>query len=497
MSDQWFFEIGDGQTYGPYPLEKLQKWAASGNLMPTHRVRHAESEEWTIAAYVPGLELTTVSVAPVFAAATEDTKAPKTLGTLVRGLGRKKDLAPAAGDPAHAAASKPQAPREPPDIVGLCTQVLEAAFSRGASDIHIDPEENIVLIQIRVDGELETLRKLPKTLHSPVVTRFKVLSNMDIAEKRQPQDGRFSCTLGPQQRRISVRSACLPTTHGERITLRLLALETDQLTLNRLGMSKASHDLFVQFASQKQGMILLTGPTGSGKSTTLYAALRHRLANFPGRIITVEDPVEYDLIGVAQSEIDAADKLRFDTALRTILRSDPDVIMIGEIRDFDSADIAIKAALTGHLVFSSLHANSAAGVITRLIDMGILPFQVAATLRLCIAQRLVRKLCPNCRKPRPLTSVEAHGLGQPELTGTTVFDPGRCEGCQRRGFRGRVGLFELLPVDEQLSAKIVSGGDEGELQRHMQETNIPRLRDDAREKVLAGTTSFSEVVAFM
>ena len=194
---------------------------------------------------------------------------------------------------------------------------------------------------------------------------------MDIAERRMAQDGRFFQCLGPQQRRIHIRAATLPTTHGERITLRLLAVETEQLTLNRLGMSEVATRTFAQYTSQKQGMILLSGPTGAGKSTTLYAALRHRMANHPGRFITVEDPVEFDIVGVAQIEVDTADKVRFDTVLRNILRSDPDVIMIGEIRDHDSADVAIKAALTGHLVFSSIHTNSAAGVITRLIDMGL------------------------------------------------------------------------------------------------------------------------------
>jgi type II secretory ATPase GspE/PulE/Tfp pilus assembly ATPase PilB-like protein len=478
MNDQWYFDIGDGNTYGPFPLEKLKKWAASGNLMPTHRVRNAESEEWIIAAYVPGLEVTTaVTDLPPPAPVEEE---GKSFGKLVRRLkGKGKD--------AQAAAE--------PDIVALCDELLEAAFLRRASDIHIDPEEKIVLVQLRVDGELETLKKLPKAQHSPVVTRFKVMSNMDIAEKRLPQDGRFMVPLGPQQRNVSIRAACLPTTHGERMTLRLLAVETEQLTLNRLGMSKAAYDTFIAHASQKQGMVLLTGPTGSGKSTTLYAALRHRLANYPGRIITVEDPVEYDVVGVAQSEVDAADKLRFDTALRTILRSDPDVIMIGEIRDFETVDIAIKAALTGHLVFSSLHTNSAASVITRLIDMGVLPFLVAATLKLCIAQRLIRRLCPKCRKPRPLTDPEAHILGQPNLAGATVYEPGRCAACNERGFRGRVGLFELLPIDNHLASRIVAGCDEGELIRYMQEHKLTMLRDDAVDKLLTGATSFSEVVA--
>jgi type II secretory ATPase GspE/PulE/Tfp pilus assembly ATPase PilB-like protein len=241
-------------------------------------------------------------------------------------------------------------------------------------------------------------------------------------------------------------------------------------------------------------MILLTGPTGSGKSTTLYAALRYRLANHPGRIITIEDPVEYDIVGVAQSEVDSADKLRFDTALRTILRSDPDVIMIGEIRDFDSVDIAIKASLTGHLVFSSLHTNSAAGVITRLIDMGVLPYQVAATLRLCVAQRLVRKLCPQCRQKRALTNVEAAALGQPKLVGATVYEPGRCTACNERGFKGRVGIFEMLPVEEDVASQIVAGCDETSLLKLMRERGIPRLRDDAVEKLLAGHACYSDMV---
>jgi type II secretory ATPase GspE/PulE/Tfp pilus assembly ATPase PilB-like protein len=346
-----------------------------------------------------------------------------------------------------------------------------------------------------VDGDLEMLRKLPKALHSPVVSRFKVIANMDIAERRQPQDGRFVVPLGPEERRIAIRVACLPTTHGERLTLRLLALGAEQLTLNRLGMSPAAYDIFVKYAGQENGMILLTGPTGSGKSTTLYAALRHRLAHFSGRIITVEDPVEYDIVGVAQSEVDSADKLRFDTALRTILRSDPDVIMIGEIRDFDSVDIAIKASLTGHLVFSSLHTNSAAGVITRLIDMGVMPYQVAATLRLCVAQRLIRRLCQKCRTPRALTAAEAKVAGRPHLAGAMIYQPGRCEECKERGYRGRVGIFELLPVDEELADKIMGGCDELDILRYMAEKKIARLWDDAVDKVLAGQTTFAEIAS--
>jgi type II secretory ATPase GspE/PulE/Tfp pilus assembly ATPase PilB-like protein len=243
-------------------------------------------------------------------------------------------------------------------------------------------------------------------------------------------------------------------------------------------------------------MILLSGPTGSGKSTTLYAALRHRLANHPGRFITVEDPVEFDIVGVAQIEVDAADKVSFDTVLRNILRSDPDVIMIGEIRDYDSADVAVKAALTGHLVFSSIHTNSASGVITRLVDMGLQRFQVAATVRLCIAQRLARRLCPDCRRPRQLAAAEAAAVGRPDAAGAKIYDPGAgCERCNHRGYQGRVGLFELLPIDEDLARRIVDGANEVEIASRARERKIPGLRDDAAMKLLAGVTSFDEIVA--
>jgi type II secretory ATPase GspE/PulE/Tfp pilus assembly ATPase PilB-like protein len=481
--DQWYFEIGDGQTYGPFPLDKLRKWAASGNLMPTHRVRRADSSEWTIAAYVPGLELTTADTTVAPAAAEDEDAGRGKLGSLIKkitGKGRGK----ADGSDLQQA-----------DIVEICNELMEIAYERNASDIHIDPEENITLVQLRVDGVLETLRKMPKSLHSPIISRFKILSRMDIAERRMAQDGRFFQCLGPQQRRIHIRAASLPTTHGERLTLRLLAVETEQLTLNKLGMSELATRTFATYTAQRQGMILLSGPTGSGKSTTLYAALRHRMANHPGRFITVEDPVEFDIVGVAQIEVDTADKVRFDTVLRNILRSDPDVIMIGEIRDLGSADVAIKAALTGHLVFSSIHTNSASGVVTRLIDMGLEPFQVAATVRLCIAQRLARRLCQHCRQPRKLAAPEAAAIGRPEAANATVFEPKGCDRCKGRGYQGRIGLFELLPIDEDLARRIVEGASEAEISRRAREKKIPGLRDDAAAKLLAGVTSFDEIIA--
>ncbi|MEM8944403.1 MAG: ATPase, T2SS/T4P/T4SS family [Planctomycetota bacterium] len=482
MSDQWYFDIGDGQTYGPYTMEKLQRWAESGNLMPTHRVRRADSEEWTIAAYVPGLEMT--KAAPTKAPVIEEEEQTTALGRLVGGLGKK--LQGTKGDGQVEAALE--------DAIALCNELLEIAFRRRASDLHIDPEENIVLIQIRVDGQLETVRKLPKSFHPAVIGRFKILAKMDISERRMPQDGQFVCELGPDSQVVSLRAACLPTTHGERLTLRLLALETELLTLNKLGMSEQNLRLFTDITNQKQGMVLLTGPTGSGKSTTLYAAIRHRLAHQPGRIITVEDPVEFDIVGVAQAEVDSSDKLSFHTALRNILRSDPDVIMIGEIRDEDSADIAMKAALTGHMVFTSLHTNSAVGVITRLVDMGIQPFLVAATLRLCVAQRLLRRLCPACRQGRTLTEIEASNLGRPDIAGATVYEARACEKCGKRGFRGRIGLFEMLPIDTNIERLIVEGANEVELVEHARDQQIPSLADDGIEKLLAGSICLSDLI---
>ena len=478
MKDEWFFEIGDGNQYGPYPLEKLRKWAAAGNLMPTHRVRHAESEEWVIAAYVDGLELTTT------AEAEKEAVPKKAKRRLPFGFSKKDDES---SDGATIA--KPQ--KSP---VEICDELMETAFARRASDVHVDPEEHMMLFQLRIDGVLEPLLKLPKELHAPVVSRFKVLAGMDIAEKREAQDGQFKAELGGEKQKIDVRVACLPTTHGERLTMRLLAVEAGKMTLNRLGMSEIGRKLFTETLAERQGMLLVTGPTGSGKSTTLYASLRHRLAAQPGRIITVEDPVEYDIVGVAQVEVDAADKVAFGSVLRNILRSDPDVIMIGEMRDYESADIGVKAALTGHLVISSLHTNSAAGAVTRLIDMGVEPFLVAATLRLCVAQRLIRRLCPKCRTRRELTAAEAEAIARPSMAGATIYDPGGCERCNQLGYKGRVAVYELLPISFEMQRLITGGFTEKQLFDAAKDRGAKRLVEDAVDKLLAGTTSLAEVV---
>jgi len=381
------------------------------------------------------------------------------------------------------------------DALTLCDELLHAAMVRQASDLHIDPEEKHVQVRLRVDGVLERFRTLPTAALNGLISRLKVLGGMDIAEKRAPQDGRFTHRFGPTGQTIDIRLASMPTKHGERMTVRLLALQTESLTLERLGMRCEDLECFSRAIDKPHGMVLLTGPTGSGKTTTLYAALRRLIERRELNVITIEDPIEYAIAGVAQVEIDSADKVSFTKALRSVLRHDPDVLMIGEIRDRETADVAIKAALTGHLVFSTLHTNSAASAVTRLIDMGVERYLVAATLRLAVAQRLVRRLCPRCRRPRPLTEAEAIALGIPSAAGHTVYDPVGCMYCADRGFVGRMGLFEMLPADEALARSIADGADEGRIFAAIRQRKIPRLVDDAWVKVLEGKASVTEVLA--
>jgi general secretion pathway protein E len=380
------------------------------------------------------------------------------------------------------------------DAVALCDELMHAALVRQASDIHIDPEEKHVQIRLRVDGVLERYRTFPTTALSGVISRFKVLGGMDIAEKRAPQDGGFTHRFGQTNQAIDVRLASLPTKYGERMTVRLLALQTESLTLERLGMSQRDLASFSDAIDKPHGLILLTGPTGSGKTTTLYAALRRLIAGQELNVITIEDPIEYGIAGVAQVEVDTADKVTFGKALRSVLRHDPDVVMIGEIRDAQTADVAIKAALTGHLVFSTLHTNSACSAVTRLVDMGVQRYLIAATLRLAVAQRLVRRLCARCRRQRELLPSEAAALGNPDAAGAVVYDPVGCLYCANRGLVGRLGLFELLPVDESVSRHIADGADEAALAAEIGRRGIPRLVDDALSKLYDGQTTVQEVL---
>jgi len=383
---------------------------------------------------------------------------------------------------------------DPDSASTLCDELLNAALLRQASDIHIDPSAERLNVRFRVDGVLEDYRPLQKAMHLGIISRFKVLSSIDIAEKRAAQDGHFN-HVTPSGNRIDIRVATLPTRHGERMTLRLLATERGTLTLETLGMGEHDLNTFSRAIDRPHGLILITGPTGSGKSTTLYALLQRLVKARSYNIITIEDPIEYEIDGVAQVEVDSADKVSFANALRGVLRHDPDIVMIGEIRDGETAGIAIKSALTGHLVLSTLHTNSAISAVTRLADMGVDRFLIAATLRLAAAQRLVRRLCSHCRKPRPLTDAEAELLQHPEAAGKTVYDPVGCMYCANRGFVGRMGVFEALSIEEEIARRISAGADEADLLQSLKANGAMLLSDDGLEKLLAGATSPGELLA--
>jgi type II secretory ATPase GspE/PulE/Tfp pilus assembly ATPase PilB-like protein len=294
---------------------------------------------------------------------------------------------------------------------------------------------------------------------------------------------------------VDVRVATLPTKYGERVTMRLLAVQTESLTLDKLGFEQSHKDSMERFLRRIQGMMIMTGPTGSGKTTTLYAAIRMLLAERSVNIITIEDPIEYEIAGIAQCEVDHVDRLTFAKALRSILRHDPDVVMVGEIRDRETADIAIKAALTGHMVLGTLHTNSAAATVTRLLDMGVEPYLVAAALRLSVAQRLLRRLCKYCRIARPMTEGEAGMINRPDLENARIFDPCGCIYCGNKGYSGRIGLYEMLEMREDWARAISHGETEMQLVIKMREAGIKSLLDDAIDKLLLGETAISEVIA--
>lgn len=378
------------------------------------------------------------------------------------------------------------------NIVALGDEIFHAAMIRNATDIHLEPTSQDMRIRLRVDGQLDLYRVLPIAVQSPLVSRLKVMSGMDIAERRAPQDGRFTLT-SEHSSEIDIRTATIPTKHGERMTLRLLATQTQELTLERLGMSDADLEIFRKVIDRPNGLILLTGPTGCGKSTTLYAAVRNLIRQKSLNVITIEDPVEYVVDGVSQIEVDSGDRVSFHKALRSVLRHDPDVLMIGEIRDEETAETAIRAALTGHLVFTTLHANSAVGAITRLADMGIKPFLIAAVSRLFAAQRLVRKLCQHCRAESKLTANEAISLDRPHLEGTIVFRPVGCQYCASTGYQGRIGLFEMVPFDREIARIVASRPDETHIQKLLSDRQHPELMDDSLDKLIAGLTSVEQI----
>ncbi|MEM7728385.1 MAG: type II secretion system ATPase GspE [Pseudomonadota bacterium] len=410
------------------------------------------------------------------AGASEDALgAPQDLSALADGLPQTSDLLDSSDD----------AP-----IIRLINGILQEAIRARASDIHIEPYEERLAVRFRVDGTLSEALSLPARLAPALTSRVKVMSRLDIAQKRIPQDGRFSLNLG--ERSIDLRVSTLPSRHGERVVMRILEKDNQRMALEELGMDPAVEAAFANALARPNGIILVTGPTGSGKATSLYAALS-RLNDGSRNILTVEDPVEYALDGIGQTQVNAAVGMSFAAGLRAILRQDPDVVMVGEIRDPETAEIAVQASLTGHLVLSTVHTNSAIASVARLRDMGVEPFLLSSTLTALVAQRLVRRLCDNCKQPYTPTAAEAAELGLQADRAATFYKPVGCPTCSGVGYAGRLGLYEIVPMDETLRGMIHSGATEGEMAAHAFADRKTLLADGA-EKVLAGLTSSDEVL---
>jgi general secretion pathway protein E len=397
------------------------------------------------------------------------------------------------GDLGHLASDLPTADdlldtSDDAPAIRLINGIIADAARQGVSDIHIEPYETGLVVRMRMDGVLRETLRMPAHVAPVVVSRIKVMARLDIAERRLPQDGRIGLTLGGKL--IDVRVSTLPSRAGERVVLRILDKENAGIDLDVLGMSGTVNRLYREALGEPNGIVLVTGPTGSGKTTTLYAGLK--LLNDGSRnILTVEDPVEYAVDGVGQTQINPQVGLSFAAGLRAILRQDPDVVMVGEIRDRETADIAVQAALTGHLVLSTVHTNDAVGAITRLRDMKVEPFLIASTLRAVIAQRLVRRLCPACRAP-----VQASGSVSALLgfdPGTIVYEARGCPECTQTGYKGRIGLFEAVRVDDAMRRLINSGGDEAVIAGHAFR-NAPNLSAAARALVRDGVTTPEEAV---
>jgi general secretion pathway protein E len=359
-------------------------------------------------------------------------------------------------------------------VIRMINALLTQSLREGASDIHIEPFEQTSVVRFRIDGALRDVVRPRKAIHASLISRIKIMSQLDIAEKRLPQDGRITLRVGGKP--VDVRVSTLPTGHGERAVLRLLDKEAGRLDLQHLGMDNATLKEFDHLIAQPHGIVLVTGPTGSGKTTTLYAALS-RLNAASTNILTVEDPIEYDLAGVGPTQVNARIEMTFAKALRAILRQDPDVIMIGEIRDLETAQIAVQASLTGHLVLATLHTNDAAAAVTRLLDMGIEPFLLSSSLLGVVAQRLVRKLCTHCRRH---DGQLWHAVG--------------CDKCGMTGYQGRVGVYELLQTTDQIRSQIHDRASEAEIRVTAQHDGMRTMREDGERWLADGTTTQAELL---
>jgi len=374
-------------------------------------------------------------------------------------------------------------------IIRLINALLTQAIRENASDIHLEAFEDESVVRFRVDGVLRDILSPRRELHGALVSRIKVMSKLDIAEKRLPQDGRMSLRVAEHP--VDVRVSTLPTQHGERVVLRLLDKQSARLNLESLGMPREILQIFEELIRKPNGILLVTGPTGSGKTTTLYSGL-HRLDRKRLNILTVEDPVEYDLDGVGQTQINSKIGLTFAGGLRSILRQDPDVVLVGEIRDLETAEISVQASLTGHLVLSTLHTNTAVGAVTRLVDMGVEPFLIASSLIGVLAQRLVRRLCPHCKQVHQPDETERELLGINQGDGVEIYTAKGCVECDHIGYSGRLGIYELVPINEGIRKLIHDQASEDDLLRHARKSSKSLLQNGF-DRVRMGETTVDEV----
>lgn len=376
-------------------------------------------------------------------------------------------------------------------IVKLINSVFDSATSMNASDIHIEPEEEKMRVRFRIDGVLQEILSTEIKIHNSVINRIKILSGMNISEKRLPQDGRILYDSGGLP--IDMRISSMPTNHGEKIVIRLLNRANFMVHKKSLGFSEEDEVTFERFLKKPYGIIIVTGPTGSGKTTTLYSML-NELNDSRKNIITLEDPIEFDIKGISQTQVNSEAGLFFSNGLRSVLRQDPDVVMVGEVRDGETADIAIRAALTGHLVLTTLHTNNAVGSIPRLIDMGIEPFLLSSSLIGIISQRLVRKICPSCKIAYKATEDDKKILGISQEEDLSLYKGQGCKACMHSGYRGRIGIFEVLEVTKEIRKLIDQGASGDDISDLALSQGFQELFKDGKKKVIAGITTIEELV---
>jgi len=407
---------------------------------------------------------------------------------MVEGLGDDMDLASLADSVPETEDLLDQ--QEDAPIIRLINALLTEAIKVNASDIHIETFEKQLVVRFRVDGVLREMVKPKRALAPLLVSRIKVMAKLDIAEKRVPQDGRISLRVGGRE--VDIRVSTIPASNGERVVLRLLDKQAGRLDLTSLGMAERDSQALNQLLRQPHGILLVTGPTGSGKTTSLYAGLT-RLNDKTRNILTVEDPIEYNLEGIGQTQVNTKADMTFARGLRAILRQDPDVVMIGEIRDLETAEIAVQASLTGHLVLSTLHTNNAIGAVTRLHDMGVEPFLLSSSLVGVVAQRLVRVLCPACKQAHDPDVAEREKLHLLSDEAATIYRAGGCDHCNNTGYQGRAGIFEVIIIDDAMRTLIHNRASEAELIDYARQQG-PSIRADGRARVLAGVTSLEELL---